>query len=118
MLTIREYVKAESIAQAYELNQKKQNKILGGGVWLKCCHFPIQTAIDLSVLGLDKITETEEAFEIGCMVTLRQLETHEFTGGITLEICARRFYIDPNGPVSKGIDTVRRALNTVGGESA
>ena len=49
---------------------------------------------------------------------LRQLETHEFTGGITLEICARRFYIDPNGPVSKGIDTVRRALNTVGGESA
>ena len=77
MLTIKNYCLADSIQQAYELNQKKQNKILGGGVWLKCCHFPIQTAIDLSVLGLDKITETEEAFEIGCMVTLRQLETHE-----------------------------------------
>ena len=35
------------------------------------------TAIDLSGLGLDQIVETDEAFEIGCMVSLRQLETHE-----------------------------------------
>lgn len=37
----------------------------------------IQTAIDLSTLGLDKIEEDEECFKIGCMCTLRQLETNE-----------------------------------------
>ena len=77
MLTIKDYCLAESIQQAYELNRKKQNRILGGGIWLKCCHFPIQTAIDLSGLGLEGITETEEGFEIGAMTSLRQLETHE-----------------------------------------
>lgn len=80
MLTIQNYCLAESLNQAYELNQKKKNKILGGGVWLKCCNFPIQTAIDLSALGLDQITETEEEFEIGCMVSLRQLELHKGLG--------------------------------------
>lgn len=77
MLTIKNYCLADSIQQAYELNRKKQNKILGGGVWLKCCHFPVQTAIDLSGLGLNRIIETDEEFIIGCMATLRQLETHE-----------------------------------------
>ena len=37
----------------------------------------IQTAIDLSELGLDKIEEDEEYFKIGCMCTLRQLEVNE-----------------------------------------
>ena len=37
----------------------------------------MQTAIDLSELGLNKIEETEEEFRIGCMCTLRQLELHE-----------------------------------------
>ncbi|MCU6761204.1 putative oxidoreductase [uncultured Roseburia sp.] len=77
MLAIQNYCLAESLKQAYELNQKKKNKILGGGVWLKCCDFPIQTAIDLSALGFDQITETKEEFEIGCMVSLRQLELHQ-----------------------------------------
>ena len=36
----------------------------------------VQTAIDLSGLGLDTIEETEEGFSIGAMVTLRQLEQH------------------------------------------
>ena len=35
-----------------------------------------RTIVDLSGLGLDKIEETEEAFSIGSMCTLRQLETH------------------------------------------
>ena len=30
MLKIKEYVKAESLQQAYELNQKKSNRLLGG----------------------------------------------------------------------------------------
>ena len=77
MLKIKEYVKAESLEEAYQLNQKKKNCILGGMLWLKMGSRTIQTAIDLSGLGLDKIEETEEAFSIGCMTTLRQLEKHE-----------------------------------------
>lgn len=77
MLKIKEYVKAESLEQAYELNQKKSNCVLGGMLWLKMGDRNVQTAIDLSGLSLDKIEETEEEFSIGCMVTLRQLEEHE-----------------------------------------
>ena len=35
MLKIKEYVKAESLEQAYELNQKKTNCVIGGMLWLK-----------------------------------------------------------------------------------
>ena len=35
MLKIKNYVKAKSLAEAYELNQKKTACILGGMVWLK-----------------------------------------------------------------------------------
>ena len=77
MLKIKNYVKAESLEQAYELNQKRSNRILGGMLWMKMSNAQIQTAIDLSGLGLNEIEETDESFRIGCMVTLRQLELHE-----------------------------------------
>ncbi len=77
MLTIKEYVKAESLAQAYELNQKKVNRLLGGMLWLKMQNTQINAAIDLSGLGLDFITETEDEFSIGAMTSLRSLELHE-----------------------------------------
>ena len=77
MFTIKNYVTAESLEQAYELNKKRNNVILVGTGWLKMGNRNIQTAIDLSNLGLDKIEEDEEYFKIGCMCTLRQLETHE-----------------------------------------
>ena len=76
MMTIREYKKAESLEEAWQLNQKKPNRVLGGMIWLKMENINVGTAIDLSGLGLDTIEETEEAFSIGAMVTLRQLETH------------------------------------------
>lgn len=77
MMTIREYKKAESLEEAWQLNQKKQNRVLGGMIWLKMEKINVGTAIDLSGLGLDTIEETEEGFAIGAMVTLRQLELHE-----------------------------------------
>lgn len=77
MLKIKNYVKAESLEQAYELNQKKSNRILGGMLWMKMSSARIQSAIDLSGLGLDTIEETDEEFKIGCMTTLRSLELHE-----------------------------------------
>ena len=77
MLKIKNYVRAESLEQAYELNQKKSTCILGGMLWLKMSSRTFQTAVDLSDLGLDQIEETEEEFSIGAMVTLRQMEQHK-----------------------------------------
>lgn len=77
MLKIKEYVKAQSLEQAYELNQKRSSRIIGGMLWLKMSNAQIQTAIDLSGLGLDQVEVTEEEIRIGCMVTLRELELNE-----------------------------------------
>ena len=74
MITINNYIKVKSLEEAYELNQKKANRIVGGMMWLRMSKGRMQTAIDLSELGLDQIEETEEEFRIGCMCTLRQLE--------------------------------------------
>ena len=83
MRVIREYKKAESLEEAWQLNQKKSNRVLGGMVWLKMGKMPIGTAIDLSGLGLDTIEETEDEFRIGCMVTLRDLELDSGLNGYT-----------------------------------
>ena len=76
MMTIREYKRAESLEEAWRLNQKRPNRVLGGMIWLKMENINVGTAIDLSGLGLDTIEETDEGFSIGAMVTLRQLELH------------------------------------------
>lgn len=89
MITIREYARPATLEEAWQLNQKKQNRIVGGMLWLKMEHIGIGTAIDLSGLGLNTIEETDEGFSLGAMVTLRQLETHPglaaYTGGATRE---------------------------------
>ena len=76
LVTIANYLRPESLSEAYELNQKKANRVLGGMMWLRLCSPRIQNAIDLSGLDLDYIRETEDAFEIGAMCSLRSLETH------------------------------------------
>ena len=77
MLTIRQYVRAESLEEAYTLCQKRNNVVLGGMAWLKMQNRMVGTAIDLCGLGLDTIEETEEEYRIGAMVSLRALEKHE-----------------------------------------
>lgn len=107
MLKIKEYVRVESLEEAYELNQKKTNRILGGMLWMRMSNVQIQKGIDLSGLGLDKIEETDTEFQIGCMVTLRQLELHEgfnkYTNGIA------------RGCVKDIVGVQFRNLATVGG---
>ena len=89
MLTFNQYRKVTSLEEAYELNQKKANKIIGGMLWMKMGARNIGTAIDLSGLGLDKIEEKEDEFSIGCMSSLRDLELHPgldaYTGGAMRE---------------------------------
>ena len=77
MITIQKYVRAQSLEEAWQLNQAKRNRIVGGMLWLRLGRGGVGTAIDLSDLGLDKIEETGEGFSIGAMATLRQLEQHD-----------------------------------------
>jgi len=76
MITIQKYLRAQSLEEAYELNQQRRNRIVGGMLWMKLGRYDINTAIDLCDLGLNAIEETEEAFRIGAMATLRDLEMH------------------------------------------
>lgn len=86
MITIQKYVRAQSLEEAWELNQARRNRIVGGMLWLKMSQLNVATAIDLCDLGLDAIEETDEGFSIGAMVSLRALEQHEglarYTGGL------------------------------------
>ena len=77
MLTIRNYVRAKSLEEAYRLNQSRRSRVIGGMLWLRMQRGSIDTAIDLCDLGLDIIEETADTFSIGAMVTLRQLEQHQ-----------------------------------------
>ena len=77
MVTIQKYVRAQSLEEAYTLNQNRKNRILGGMLWTRLGRGSISTAIDLCDLGLNRIEETEEEFSIGAMVTLRDIELHE-----------------------------------------
>lgn len=76
MLRFKQYYKVETIDEAYELNQKKANHIMAGNLWLRQQNRTVGGVIDLSGLGLDQIEETEDAFVIGAMTTLRALECH------------------------------------------
>lgn len=76
MITIQKYVRAASLEEAYQLNQSRRNRIIGGMLWMKMGKGTVATAIDLCDLGLDTIEEGEDGFSIGAMVTLRQLEQH------------------------------------------
>lgn len=76
MLTIQNYVKAKTLEEAYELNQARNSRVMGGMMWLRLGNAKVQTIIDMSELGLNEIEETDHVFKIGAMCTLRQLELH------------------------------------------
>ena len=78
MLKIKSYVRPQSLKEAYELlTKKRSNVILGGMLWLKMQNKTVDTAIDLQDLGLGCIEETDRAWKIGAMVSLRDLELHK-----------------------------------------
>ena len=107
MFRAEDYVKVDSLSEAYELCQKRSSLVVGGMVWLKMTSVTKRTIVDLSGLGLDKIEETKEEFRIGAMCTLRQLETdqglNQYFGGIFKE-CTRHI-----------VGVQMRNLATVGG---
>ena len=107
MITIQKYVRAQSLEEAYQLNQSKRNRVIGGMMWLRLGKGSVGTAIDLCDLGLARIEENEEQFSIGAMVSLRQLEQHEGLNAYT------------QGAVKNGVKDIVgvqfRNMATVGG---
>lgn len=77
MYSVRELIKVQSIQEAKDINQKRFNTVIGGGLWLRLGKRKIGTAIDLSQLNLNHIEEREADFLLGSMVSLRQLEMSE-----------------------------------------
>ena len=77
MLTISNYVKAKTLEEAYELNQARSSRIMGGMMWMRLGNARVKTVIDLSDLGLDQIEESDNVIKIGAMCTLRQVEESE-----------------------------------------
>ena len=53
MIKIQTYVQAQTLEEAWQLNQKRSARILGGMLWLKMQDLNVSTAIDLCRLGLD-----------------------------------------------------------------
>lgn len=109
MITISNYVRAQSLEEAWQLNQKRSSRVLGGMLWLKMGRGPVGTAIDLCELGLDTVEETEEAFSIGAMVTLRQLEQHEGLNAFTGD-AVRKALCDIVGVQFRNVATVGGSL--------
>ncbi len=108
MLRFEKYVRPETPREAYELLQENRlATVIGGMMWLRLADRTASLGIDLSRCGLDKIEETDDAWRIGAMVTLGQLERHERFAASTCGIFTEA--------VRDIVGTQFRNLATVGG---
>lgn len=77
MIHYKNFVRPQSLQEAYELNQKKSAVIAGGFCFLRMENKNVQTLLDLSGLLSDAIEEDRQEFRIGAMVSLRELEKNK-----------------------------------------
>jgi CO/xanthine dehydrogenase FAD-binding subunit len=77
MIRIKNLYKPKTVEEAWELySGRKKAKLIAGGAFLRLSKdLYIGEAIDLFDLNLNGIKETEDAFTVGAMTSLRQLET-------------------------------------------
>ena len=104
----KSFVSVGSWQEAYKLlKASPKNKILGGGLWLKKGNAEIDTLIDLSRLGLNKIEDKGSYIEIGSMVSQRELEVSPLIKSLG------------NGVISEAVSQIMgpafRNVATVGG---
>ena len=110
MLKFEQYARPTTAKEAYDLLQENRlATVIGGMMWLRLSDRTIPVGIDLSGCGLDQIEETDDAFIIGAMVTLGQLENHEAFARMT-----RNVFTDG---VHDIVGTQFRNLATVGGSA-
>ena len=71
----KSFQRVSSLEEAYKLvKESPRNKIVAGGLWLKKGGADVDTLIDLSLLGLNKIEDKKDYVEVGAMVTQREFE--------------------------------------------
>ena len=110
MLRFDQYVRPKTTQEAYDLLQANRlATVIGGMMWLRLSDRTIPVGIDLSACGLDGIEETDDAFVIGAMVTLGQLENDE-----AFRLMTRSVFTDG---VHDIVGTQFRNLATVGGSA-
>lgn len=102
------FIKAKSLEEAYKLiKDNPRNKIIGGGLWLKKGNADVDTLVDLSLLGLDKIEDKGDYVSIGAMVSQRELEKNKLIKSIA------------GGSISEAVSQIMgpafREIATVGG---
>ena len=74
-MKVNEYYRASSLEDAYQkLQASPKNVIVAGGLWMKKMGQSYDSLIDLSKLGLDKISETKDEVIVGSMVSQRDFE--------------------------------------------
>ena len=75
MLKFAKRLVPATTAEAHEmLLANRGARVLGGGLWLRQGRRAIACAIDLSACGLDYIEESDDAFVVGAMTPLADLE--------------------------------------------
>lgn len=75
MFTAKEYALPATLDEAYKiLTARNTNCIVGGCAWLQMGKRRMNTAVDLSMIGLDFIREDEESITIGAMTSYRSVE--------------------------------------------
>lgn len=90
MLEIENIVFPESLDEALAtVREVTGSVVLGGCGYLRLGSRKIGTAIDLSRLEMDTITESVTGVEIGAMVSLRDLETNRITAQLAGGVIAR-----------------------------
>ncbi len=107
-MSVREYVKAHSVAEALELlDSRERTAVVGGGAYLRLAERDLDLAVDLRSAGLDYVREIDHCVEIGAMATYRMLETDDLL---------RRLY---GGAIAKSVRDIGgvqlRNVVTVGG---
>ncbi len=108
MLRFERYACPSTPREAYDLLQENRlATVVGGMMWLRLSDRVAPLAIDLSRCGLDRIEDTGDAWRIGAMVTLGQLEAHEGFSASTCGVFAEA--------VRDIVGTQFRNLATVGG---
>lgn len=108
MLKFAKHLVPATTAEAREmLLANRGARVLGGGLWLRQGRRAIACAIDLSACGLDYIEESDDAFVIGAMTPLADLERHAAFNRATCGVFERA--------VRDIVGTQFRNLATVGG---
>lgn len=80
-MTIKSYSRPDSLAEAYaSLTSSAGNAVIAGLTSVKMGMGTIETAVDLSGLGLDYIREDGGLLRIGAMASLRKVELSEACG--------------------------------------